>query len=48
MSSNKEKYKELCKANDVPLFSQYYWLDAVCGSNNWDVIVVEENDYIES
>ena len=46
MSSNKEKYKELCKANDVPLFSQYYWLDAVCGSNNWDVIVVEENNKV--
>lgn len=46
MISNKEKYKELCKTKDIPLFSQYYWMDAVCGPNNWDVIVVEENNNI--
>lgn len=46
MISNKEKYKVLCKTKDIPLFSQYYWMDAVCGSDNWDVIIVEENNNI--
>lgn len=46
MSSNKEKYKELCKTKDIPLFSQYFWMDAVCGPDDWDVIIIEENDNI--
>lgn len=46
MISNKEKYRELCKTKDIPLFSQYYWMDAVCGPDNWDVIIVEENNNI--
>lgn len=46
MKSNKEKYKELCISKDIPLFSQYYWMDAICGTDNWDVIIVEENNKI--
>lgn len=46
MISNKEKYKELCKIKEIPLFSQYYWMDAVCGPDNWDVIIIEENDNV--
>lgn len=46
MISNKEKYKELCKIKEIPLFSQYYWMDAVCGHDNWDVIVIEEKGNI--
>jgi lipid II:glycine glycyltransferase (peptidoglycan interpeptide bridge formation enzyme) len=42
MSSNKVKYRELCKTEDIPLFSQYYWMDAVCGADNWDVIIIEK------
>lgn len=46
MSINKEKYKELCKTKNIPLFSQHYWMDAVCGPENWDVIIVEEDKMI--
>ncbi len=46
MDTNKSKYKEFCDNNDIPIFSQYWWLDAVCGSNNWDVILVEKNGEI--
>lgn len=46
MISNREKYKELCRTKDIPLFSQYYWMDAVCGPDNWDVIIVEENNNV--
>lgn len=46
MISSKEKYIELCGKINIPLFSQYFWMDAVCGEENWDVILVEENDNI--
>lgn len=47
MYTNKEKYIELCKTNvKIPLFSQYYWMDAVCGEDNWDVILVEDSGNI--
>lgn len=38
----KEKYQIFCdKEPTVPLFSQPWWLDAVCGPENWDVALVE-------
>lgn len=46
MITKKEKYIKLCKEKDIPLFSQYYWMDAVCGKENWNVIIAEENDEI--
>lgn len=46
MNDNKERYIQLCHDNDIPLFSQYFWLDAVCGEEHWDVILIEENNKI--
>lgn len=44
---NKTKYRELCnEERSIPLFSRYWWMDAICGSENWDVILVEENGKI--
>ena len=43
MISKKLKYAELCTKKEIPLFSQYHWMNAVCGENNWDVIIIEEN-----
>ena len=43
MNDRKEKYIQLCHDNNIPLFSQYFWLDAVCGEENWDVILVEQD-----
>jgi lipid II:glycine glycyltransferase (peptidoglycan interpeptide bridge formation enzyme) len=46
---NKEKYRELCKKNnDFPLFSQAWWLDGVCGVDNWDVILVEKSGRVSA
>ncbi len=42
----KAKYKEFCKNNPIPIFSQYWWLDAVCGEDNWDVILVKKGSII--
>ena len=45
--SNKTKYLELCKTElSVPVFSQPFWLDAVCGEENWNVILCEKNGSI--
>ncbi len=46
MLSNKEQYKVLCETENIPLFSQHYWMDAVCGPCNWDVILVKENNKV--
>lgn len=43
MANKKEKYIEICNNYDIPLFSQYYWMDAICGEERWDVILIEEN-----
>lgn len=43
---SKEEYKLLCEENPVPIFSQYYWMDAVCGSSGWDVLFAETNGNI--
>lgn len=43
MTSKKKRYIELCNTMNIPLFSQHYWMDAVCGEDNWDVIIMEEN-----
>lgn len=44
---NKDKYREFCNSEpNMPIFSQYWWLDAVCGEENWDVSVVEKGGHI--
>lgn len=39
----KELYKVFCTKNYIPIFSQPWWLDAVCGKNNWGVHVLEKS-----
>jgi len=44
---SKTKYRELCEnEGSIPIFSQPWWLDATAGTENWDVVLVEENDAI--
>lgn len=44
---SKTRYRELCKKEPtIPLFSQDWWMDAVCGDADWDVILAEKNDSI--
>lgn len=46
-TTNKQKYQELCKREfSIPIFSQPFWLDAVCGDENWDVILYERGGII--
>lgn len=39
----KELYHSFCTKNYVPIFSQPWWLDAVCGAENWGVHVYEKS-----
>ena len=45
--NNKERYRQFCKEEaNIPIFSKDWWLDAVCGRDNWDVALVEKNRQI--
>lgn len=45
--SDKEHYRKHCVVEcTIPLFSQHWWLDAVCGEGNWDVVVVQRDGEI--
>lgn len=45
--NNKEKYRKLCSSElTIPIFSKDWWLDAVVGEENWDVVLVEKDDKI--
>ena len=41
--NNKEKYRLACERHpEVPLFAQYWWMEAICVGKVWDVLLVEE------
>jgi hypothetical protein len=43
----KDEYTQLCRSEaTMPIFSQDWWLDAVCGPENWDVAIVKNNEQI--
>ena len=45
--TNREKYREFCIIEDsIPIFSKDWWLDTVCGKDNWDVIILEKGGKI--
>lgn len=45
--NNKLEYRKLCKKEKtIPIFSKNWWMNAVCGENNWDVLLVEKGDQI--
>lgn len=45
--TNKEKYRNFCKKEkNIPIFSKDWWLDCVCGIDNWDVVLVEKGGEI--
>ncbi|MDR3156981.1 MAG: hypothetical protein LBT69_03605 [Lactobacillales bacterium] len=44
--NSKEKYVQICesdKGKQIPIFSKYWWMDTVCGSDNWDVWIYEKS-----
>jgi hypothetical protein len=47
MNGAKLKYKEFCKTEkNLPIYLQDWWLNKVCGENNWDVVIVEKGGEI--
>lgn len=45
--NNKKKYRALCQSEaSISIFSQDWWLDAACGDENWDVVVIEKGGLI--
>jgi len=45
--TNKDKYIEFCKQEkNIPIFSKDWWLDFVCGKDNWDVVLFEKGGEI--
>jgi lipid II:glycine glycyltransferase (peptidoglycan interpeptide bridge formation enzyme) len=40
--SNKSTYRQLCEEKPIPLFMQAWWMDAVCGTDTWDVLLSEK------
>ena len=44
MLGDKEKYvRFISTRDDMRIYNMPFWLDAVCGKNNWDAVVIEEN-----
>jgi hypothetical protein len=49
MLSNKEKYKLFCEEHpEIPLFMQYWWMEAASVGKEWDVLLYEENNRISA
>ncbi|MEG1910087.1 MAG: hypothetical protein RR190_03860, partial [Bacteroidales bacterium] len=44
--TSKEKYIKFCEQESIPVFSQSWWLDAVCSPENWEVILIEKGEEI--
>jgi hypothetical protein len=45
--TDKDLYREFCKKElTIPIFSKDWWLDAVCGGDNWDVALVKRGELI--
>jgi len=42
--SNKEEYKILCETEgqEIPLFLQYWWMEAVCEGKQWEVALARD------
>lgn len=45
---NKQRYQQFCKSIYVPIYSQSWWLDAVCKAENWDVWLYETGGSVQA
>ena len=49
MLISRELYKKYCEKEDsIPVFSQYWWLDATAGKDNWSVAAVINGSKLEA
>ncbi len=47
MMDTKKRYREFCEQQvALPIFSRDWWLDAVCGADQWNVALVEKGGQI--
>ena len=47
MDGDKEKYAGFVSTHDdICIYNMPFWLDAVCGEDNWDAVVIEEKGEI--
>jgi len=45
--TNKEAYQQFCKKEkEVPIFSQPWYLDVICGIDGWDIMMIKKGDEI--
>lgn len=44
--NDKEEYNSFCRKSHVPIFSQPWWLDAVCEPGNWGVWLCRHGDEV--
>ncbi len=43
--TSRELYIEFCRVEtNIPIYSKDWWMDAVCGENNWDVIWIKDKN----
>ncbi len=48
-NNDKLKYRDYSKnISNLPLFHKDWWLDAVCGEENWNAVVIESNDVVQA
>lgn len=40
------QFEEFCSAHPIPIFSQPWWLDAICGEDSWDVWLCKHGEEI--
>ena len=41
---DKNWYRQICERQPIPIHSQAWWLDAVCGENGWGVRVIRDKE----
>ncbi|HPS74403.1 MAG TPA: GNAT family N-acetyltransferase [Bacteroidales bacterium] len=47
MNVDKDTYRKFCReTSQLSVFIRDWWLDAVCGEDNWDVVLEEKNQTI--
>ena len=44
---SKNQYSQLCQSESLPIFMQDWWLDSVCGTDNWQpILIFDKNEKI--
>lgn len=48
-NENKKRYIMFCNRESwVPIFSQTWWMDCICGAENWDVFLIGNGNDIQA